>query len=71
MLSNTNGLLQGRISGMLVISGSTRDKSRVAKLGSLSLGAKMAMKVFVKRIYNFRDKCVIFARNCKFVNLTQ
>ena len=23
------------------------------------------------RIYNFRDKCVVFARNCKFANLTQ
>ena len=23
------------------------------------------------RIYNFRDKCVVFARNRKFANLTQ
>ena len=23
------------------------------------------------RIYNFRDKCVVFARNHKFANLTQ
>ena len=23
------------------------------------------------RIYNFRDKCVVFARNCKFANLIQ
>ena len=23
------------------------------------------------RIYSFRDKCVVFARNCKFSNLTQ
>ena len=23
------------------------------------------------RIYNFRDKCVVFARNCKFASLTQ
>ena len=23
------------------------------------------------RIYHFRDKCVVFARNCKFANLTQ
>ena len=23
------------------------------------------------RIYNFRDKCVVFARNLKFSNLTQ
>ena len=23
------------------------------------------------RIYNFRDKCVVFARNLKFLNLTQ
>ena len=24
-----------------------------------------------ERIYNFRDKCVVFARNLKFSNLTQ
>ena len=23
------------------------------------------------RIYNFRDKCIVFARNLKFSNLTQ
>ena len=23
------------------------------------------------RVYYFRDKCVVFARNCKFANLTQ
>ena len=23
------------------------------------------------RIYNVRDKCVVFTRNCKFANLTQ
>ena len=44
---------------------------RVAELGSLSSGAKMAMKIFVKRIYNFCDKCVVFARNRKFANSTQ
>ena len=46
------------------------DYIRVAELGSLSSGAKMAMKIFVKRIYNFRDKCVVLARNRKFANLT-
>ena len=42
---------------------------RVAGLGRLSAGANMAMKPFVKR--NFRDKCVVFARNLKFLHLTQ
>ena len=38
-------------------------KCRVAELGSLSSGAKMAMKIFVN--------CVVFARNRKFAKLTQ
>ena len=44
----------------------------MAELGSLKSGAKMAMKIFCQvRIYNFRDKCVVLARNLKFSNLTQ
>ena len=40
--------------------------NRVAELGSLSSGAKMAMKIFCQTpIYNFRVKCVSFARNRK------
>ena len=35
-------------------------------------GGKNAHETFCQaRIYNFRDKCVIFARNLKFSNLTQ
>ena len=46
--------------------------SRVAELGSLSSGAKMAMKIFVKRVFTiFRVKCVGFARNRKFAKTTQ
>ena len=39
---------------------------RVAELGSLSLGAKMAMKIFVKRVFT-----ILQLRNRKFANLTQ
>ena len=38
-------------------------KSRVAELGSFSLGAKMAMKIFVKRIFT------IFASNASFLRV--
>ena len=35
-------------------------------------GAKSGHETFRQaRIYNFRDKCVVFARNLKFSNLTQ
>ena len=34
-------------------------------------GAKMAIKFRQAHNYNFRDKCVVFARNRKFANLTQ
>ena len=44
---------------------------RVAEVGSLLSKAKIAMKIFVNRIYYFRDKCFVFARNRKFANLTQ
>ena len=32
---------------------------------------KNGHETFVKRNYYFRDKCDVFARNCKFGNLTQ
>ena len=36
------------------------------------VGGKNGLENFRQtRIYNFRDKCVIFARNHKFANLTQ
>ena len=41
------------------------------EVGSLLSKANMAMEIFVKRVYYFRDKCVVFARNLKFSNLTQ
>ena len=45
---------------------------RVAELGSLSSGAKMAMKIFVRRVFTiFAKKYVVFARNHKVANLTQ
>ena len=35
-------------------------------------GGKNGHKTFRQaHIYNFRDKCVVFARNLKFLNLTQ
>ena len=35
-------------------------------------GGKNGQETFRQaRIYNFRDKCVVFARNRKFANLTQ
>ena len=35
-------------------------------------GGKNGLETFRQaRIYNFRDKCVVFARNCKIVNLAQ
>ena len=36
---------------------------RVAELGSLSLGAKMVMQIFVKRVFT------IFAKNASFVRV--
>ena len=45
---------------------------RVAGLGRLSAGCKHGHETFRQaRNYNFRDKCVVFARNLKFPNLTQ
>ena len=38
-------------------------KTRVAELGSLSSGAKMAMKIFVKRVFT------IFASNASFLRV--
>ena len=36
------------------------------------VGSKIGNENFRQaRIYNFRVKCVVFARNCKFANLTQ
>ena len=43
----------------------------VAELGSLSSGAKMAMKIFVKRFLQFSPQKRRFARNRKFAKLTQ
>ena len=37
--------------------------TRVAELGSLSLGAKMAMRIFVKRVFT------IFATNASFLRI--
>ena len=46
--------------------------TRVAELGSLSSGAKMAMKIFFKRVFTiFATNALFFARNRKFANLTQ
>ena len=45
---------------------------RVAKVGSHSARAKMATKIFRHaRICYSRNKCVVFARKCKFANLIQ
>ena len=38
-------------------------QDRVAELGSLSLGAKMAMKIFVRRVFT------IFASNASFLRV--
>ena len=38
-------------------------RTRVAELGSLSSGAKMAMKIFVKRVFT------IFASNASFLHV--
>ena len=44
---------------------------RVAELGPF-VGGKNGHESFRQaRIYNFCDKCVVFARNRKFANLTQ
>ena len=41
-------------------------------LAAFRRGSKMAMKNFRQtRIYNFRDKCVVFERKRKFANLTK
>jgi len=45
--------------------------SRVAELGSLSSGTNGHENFRQARIYNFRDKCVVFVQNRKFANLTQ
>ena len=46
--------------------------NRVAELGSLSSGAKNGNENFRQaHIYNFRVKCVVFARNREFAKLTQ
>ena len=39
------------------------DDDRVAELGSLSSGAKMALKIFVKRVFT------IFASNASFLRV--
>ena len=39
------------------------DRSRVAELGSVSSGAKMEMKMFVKRVFT------IFASNASFLRV--
>ena len=45
---------------------------RVAEVGSLSSGGKNGRENFRQtRIYNVRDKCVVFAHNLKFLSLTQ
>ena len=45
---------------------------RVAELGSLSSGAKMEMKIFIKRVFTiFASNASFFARNRKFAKLTQ
>ena len=47
-------------------------RPRVAELGSLSSESKKNHENFCQmHIYNFHDKCVVFARNHKFANLTQ
>ena len=45
---------------------------RVAELGNLSSGAKMAMEIFVNRVFTiFATNASFFVRNRKFSNLTQ
>ena len=44
---------------------------RVAEVVRLSADAKMAKNLRQARISYICDKCVVFARNCKFTNLTQ
>ena len=55
----------------MVIKGHRESKStRVAGLGRLSAGAKMAMKPFVKRVFTiFATNASFFLRNRKFANL--
>ena len=45
--------------------------NRVAGLGRLSAGKNGHETFRQARIYNFRDKYVVFARNLKCFNLTQ
>ena len=58
LIPNTNQLLPPlyTLDALLV-------PSRVAELGSLSSGAKMAMKIFVKRVF------AIFASNASFLRI--
>ena len=52
--------------------GASGPRSRVTEVGSLSARVKMATKGLRQaHICYFRDKCVVFARNCKIVNLAQ
>ena len=44
---------------------------RVAEVGSLSARAKMAIQIFVGRVFATFSKCVFFARNCKLANSIQ
>ena len=46
--------------------------TRVAEVGSLSWGAKMVMKIFVKCIFTmFATNALFLVRNRRFANLTQ
>ena len=45
--------------------------TRVAEVGSLLARANGHKNFRQVRIYHIRDKCVVFARNCIFANLTQ
>ena len=62
------------------LEGGAPSKLRVAKVGWQQggrtwqpfVGSKNGNENFRQaRIYNFRDKCVVFVRNCKIANLTQ
>ena len=53
---------KGKVTGMYDTRLKDRN-SRVAELGSLSSGAKRAMKVFVKRVFT------IFASNASFLRV--
>ena len=45
---------------------------RVAELAAFQRGQKWLQKLSsISRACYFRDKCFVFARNCKFANLTQ